>query len=134
MNERLLIAMNCHDLDAFVACFADGYRSEQPPHPDRRFVGAAQVRDNWAAVFAGVPDFTAELLTSATTDNDVEIGEWRWHGTHTDGQPFEMRGATVLGIVGDKISWGRLYMEPVARDGADIEQMVKETYRPPSAS
>jgi hypothetical protein len=85
-------------------------------------------------VFAGVPDFTAELLTSAGADNDVEIGEWRWHGTHTDGKLFEMRGLTVLGIVGDKISWGRLYMEPVERDGADIDQMVKETYRPPPAS
>ena len=30
MNERLLIALNRHDLDAFVACFADGYRSDSP--------------------------------------------------------------------------------------------------------
>jgi hypothetical protein len=44
-------------------------------------------------VFAGVPDFTAELLTSAGADNDVEIGEWRWHGTHTDGKLFEMLAA-----------------------------------------
>ena len=92
------------------------------------------MRDNWVGVFAGVPDFTAELLMSAATDNDVEFGEWRWHGTHTDGKPFEMRGTTVLGIVDDKISWARLYMEPVERDGADIDQMVKETYRPPTAS
>jgi ketosteroid isomerase-like protein len=134
VNERLLIVMNRHDLDALVACFADGYRSEQPAHPDRAFTGAAQVRDNWAGVFAGVPDFSAELLTSAATDNDVEIGEWRWHGTYKDGKPFEMRGTTVLGIIGDTIAWGRLYMEPVERDGADIDQMVKETYRPPSAS
>src|SRR4051794_7110089 len=113
MNERLLMAMNRHDLDAFVACFADGYRSEQPAHPDRAFRGAAQVRENWGGVFAGVPDFAAELLTSAAPDTDVEIGEWRWHGTHTDGEPFDMRGMTVLGIVDDKISWARLYMEPV---------------------
>ena len=27
---------------------------------------------------------------------------------------------------------GCLYMEPIERDGAGIEQMVRETYRPPS--
>jgi hypothetical protein len=105
VNGWLLIAMNRPDLDAFVACIADGYRSEQPAHRDRVFTGASQVRDNWAGVFAGVPDFTAELLTSAVTEDDVDIGERRWHRTHTDGKPFEMRGTTVLGIAGDKISW-----------------------------
>jgi len=63
--ERLRDAQNAHDLDAFVARFDPRYRSEQPVHPDRAFVGADQVRRNWAEVFAGVPDFRAELLRSA---------------------------------------------------------------------
>jgi hypothetical protein len=33
--------------------------------PGRAFVGSQQVRRNWAEVFAGVPDFHAELLRSA---------------------------------------------------------------------
>jgi hypothetical protein len=62
---RLRDAQNAHDLDAFIACFDPGYRSEQPVHPDHTFVGSEQARTNWAEVFAGVPAFQAELLRSA---------------------------------------------------------------------
>jgi hypothetical protein len=91
------------------------------------------VRENWASVFAGVPDFNAELLVSASTDDGVEIGEWRWSGTHTDGSPFEMRGVTVTGVEDNQIVWARLYIETLERDGADIDQMVRDTYRPPAS-
>ena len=132
VTNELLTAMNAHDLDAFVSCFAPNYLSEQPTHPGRAFVGNEKVRENWTGVFAGVPDFNAELVLSATTDDGVEIGEWRWQGTHTDGSPFMMRGMTVVGIEDGRIAWGRLYMEPVDPDeSADIDQMVRETYRPP---
>ena len=132
VTNELLAAMNAHDLDAFVSCFAPNYRSEQPAHPGRAFVGNEKVRENWTGVFAGVPDFKAELVLSATTDEGVEIGEWRWQGTHTDGSPFLMRGMTVVGIEDGRIVWGRLYMDPVDPDEtADIDQMVRETYRPP---
>jgi hypothetical protein len=129
--DRLLRAMNAHDLDAFVACFGADYRSEQPAHPGRAFQGSDQVRENWTAVFAGVPDFSAELLVSETTQDGVEIGEWRWRGTHGDGSAFAMCGVIVLGIHEDRIAWGRLYMEPVEEDGTEIVEMVRETYRPP---
>jgi hypothetical protein len=69
--ERLRDAQNAHDLDAFVACFDPRYRSEQPVHPDRAFVGSDQVRANWAAVFAGVPDFHWGRLYL----EDVEAGQ-----------------------------------------------------------
>ena len=128
--NRLLAAMNAHDLDALVACFAEDYESEQPAHPSRSFRGRAQVRKNWEGVFAGVPDFTAELMFSAATDAGIEIGEWRWYGTHVDGASFGMRGVIVAGIKDDRIAWGRLYMESVEEGGADIDEMVRETYRP----
>jgi len=32
----------------------------------------------------------------------------------------------------EQIAWGRLYMEVVEQDGADIDQMVRDTYRPPT--
>ena len=128
---RLGAAMNDHDLDAFVDLFAPDYRSEQPAHPMRSFRGAAKVRENWAAVFAGVPDLTAELVTSATVGDGVEFGEWYWHGTHLDGSTFAMRGAIVVGVEDGHVAWGRLYMEPVEQAGADIDTMVRETYRPP---
>jgi hypothetical protein len=46
--------------------------------------------------------------------------------------PFAVRGATVIGIEGEPIAWARLYMEVIEQDGADIDQMVREAYRPPS--
>lgn len=128
--DRLLSAMNAHDLDAFVACLAPDYRSEQPAHPNRAFRGAEQARHNWAGVFSGVPDFRAELLAAATTADGVEIGEWRWRGTYTDGSPFAMSGVTVMGIEDDRIAWGRLYMELDDAGGEGIDEMVQETYRP----
>jgi hypothetical protein len=127
---RLSRAMNAHDLEAFVALFAPDYRSEQPAHPNRAFEGAAKVRENWAAVFGGIPDLQAELLTSSTTD-DVEMGEWDWRGTHLDGSVFAMRGVIVVGVEDDRIAWGRLYMEPVEAQSGNIDEMVRETYRPP---
>lgn len=131
--NRLLAAMNAHDLDAFVACFARDYRSEQPAHPSRAFEGRDKVRENWTSVFSGIPDFTAELRSATTTDDGVEIGEWRWRGTHTDGSLFAMDGVTVMGIEDGHIAWGRLYMEVIEADGLDIDQMVREAYRPPGA-
>ena len=125
--------MNAHDLDAFVDCFGPDYRSDQPAHPDRAFTGRDQVRANWASVFAGVPNFTAELLVSASIDGGIEIAEWSWSGTHSDGSPFAMCGMTVMGIEEGRIAWGRLYMELRQPDGADIDQMVQETYRPPGS-
>jgi hypothetical protein len=126
--DRLLAAMNAHDLDAFVACFAPDYDSEQPAHPSRSFRGSDQVRRNWDGVFAGVPDFTAERLRSVVGDG-VVITEWHWHGTHADRSPFAMSGVTVMGVEDDKIAWGRLYMEPIDEDGVGIDEMVEETYR-----
>jgi hypothetical protein len=120
--ERLRDAQNAHDLDSFVACFDLHYRSEQPVHPDRAFVGADQVRRNWAEVFAGVPDFRAELLRSAS-QGDTGWAEWHWHGTRTDGTHLDMRGVTIFGVRDDRILWGRLYLEDV-EPGQTIDQAV----------
>jgi ketosteroid isomerase-like protein len=129
--NHLRSAMNAHDLDAFVACFAVDYDSQQPAHPSRAFQGSDQVRKNWESVFAGVPDFTAELVLATTTDDGVEVGEWHWHGTYTDGSPFGMQGVIVAGVRDRQIAWARLYIEPIEQNGADIDEMVQDTYRPP---
>lgn len=59
--QRLLAAINAHDLDALVSCFADGYVNETPAHPQRGFGGSDQVRRNWTQIFAGVPDIRASV-------------------------------------------------------------------------
>jgi ketosteroid isomerase-like protein len=121
---RLRAAMNARDIDAFVACFAEDYDSEQPAHPDRAFVGREQVRENWSAVFSGVPDFSAELV-SATSDGSTEWSEWRWRGTHADGTKLDMAGVIVGGVRDGRLAWARLYVEPVEA-GAGIDAAVRD--------
>ena len=121
--ERLVRAMNDHDLDEFVACFDPGYRSDQPNHPARSFEGSDQVRNNWSSLFSSMPDFLAELLSFAE-EGERAWAEWRWTGTQADGSPFEWRGVTLFGVRDDRIAWGRLYMEPVEQAGSDIDETV----------
>ena len=66
--DRLVVAMNAHDLDAVAGLIHEDYRSEQPAHPGRAFAGRAQMLASWAAMFAGIPDFclpTADAIKSA---------------------------------------------------------------------
>ncbi|MEA2286601.1 MAG: hypothetical protein QOJ21_2644 [Solirubrobacteraceae bacterium] len=123
--ERLAGAMNAHDIDAFVACFAHDYDSTQPAHPDRAFRGREQVRENWSTVFAGVPDFTAELVGVAA-DGGTAWSEWRWRGTQADGARLDMAGVIVLGVQDETIAWARLYVEPVEQAGGGIEAAVRD--------
>lgn len=122
--ERLTAAMNRHDLDGAVALVHEDYRSEQPAHPGRAFVGRQQMRANWAAMFAGIPDFRAEQ-TRSVRDGDTVWSEWRWTGTRTDGEPFEVRGVTLFEVRDDRISAGTLYLEDVERPAGDISDAVQ---------
>lgn len=114
--ERMERALNARDLDAYVACFAPDYRSEQPIHPDWTYVGCDQLRWNWTAVFENVRDFTAELLRS-TIDGNTFWSEWRWTGFQSDGSPMTVVGTIIMGVRDDKIAWGRIYMESEVRPG-----------------
>jgi ketosteroid isomerase-like protein len=122
---RLHAAMNAHDVESFVACFAEDYDSAQPAHPDRDFRGREQVRANWSAVFGGVPDFRAELIRVHAV-GDTAWTEWRWEGTQSDGERLEMAGVIVFGVREDLIAWARLYVEPVEQQGAGIEAAVRD--------
>jgi ketosteroid isomerase-like protein len=126
VSERLLEAMNAHDLEGQLACFNEDYRSEQPAHPARTFSGREQVRENWSRLHESIPDFRAELLRVAVV-GDEEWGEWIWRGTKEDGTPLDERGVTIMGIRDGKIAWGRLYFEETEREGADITETVRRT-------
>jgi len=121
---RLHDTMNRHDLEAFVACFDAAYRSEQPAHPDRAFGGVEQVRKNWSTLFSGVADFCGDLLRSCT-DGKVIWAEWEWKGTKAGGERLLLRGVTIFAVERDRITWGRLYMEPVLAAGAGIDAAVQ---------
>lgn len=110
--ERMIQAANRHDLDAMVACFAPDFRSEQPLHPERNFVGQAGMRKNWSFFFSTIPDIQIEIL-GEVTEGDTVWAEVHFHGEQTDGKQFNVRGVTLQGISADQIIWARLYIEPV---------------------
>ena len=101
--ERLLAAINAHDLEAMVACFADDYVNEWPAHPQRGFQGRAQVRQNWSQIFAGVPNLQARLPRMAV-DGDTVWTEWDIAGTRSDGAAFLMRGVSIFGVADGRLA------------------------------
>ena len=118
--ERLLAAINAHDLEAMVACFADDYVNEWPAHPQRGFKGSAQVRQNWSQIFAGVPDLQAKLPRMAV-DGDVVWTEWDISGTRDDGAAFLMRGVSIFGVAEGRLAWVRFYLEPVEEASGNVD-------------
>jgi ketosteroid isomerase-like protein len=122
--ERLVRAMNAHDLDALAALIHESYRSVQPVHPGRAFVGRDQMRANWEAMFAGIPDFHA-TVTRSVQQGDTTWSEWQWSGTRRDGQAFEVRGVTLFEITDGQIVAGRLYLEDVEKQVVGIEDAVE---------
>jgi ketosteroid isomerase-like protein len=124
LMDRLTAAQNAHDLEGMLACFHEDYRSEQPLFPARTFQGIDQVRANWSALLDAILDFHAEVLRSAV-DGDVVFQEVHWTGTKADGTPLEERGVLIMGIRDDRIAWGRLYVDEVEPESADIDTAVR---------
>jgi ketosteroid isomerase-like protein len=121
---RLQGAVNDHDLDALVACFAADYRNETPAHPARGFVGREQVRRNWGQILGAVPDLVADLRMIA--DDSTAWTEWEMRGTRVDGSPHLMRGVVIFEVRGDEAAAARFYLEPVEAGGPQIDEAVRQ--------
>ncbi len=121
--DRVVQAVNDHDLEALIACFAPDYVNETPAHPQRGFRGSEQVRRNWAQIFAAVPDIRARVLRSAV-DGESVWTEWEMAGTRGDGGPFLMRGVVIFGVSGFTVRSARFYLEPVEETSGDVDVAV----------
>jgi hypothetical protein len=110
--EQMIQAANRHDLDAMVAYFSPDYRSEQPIHPERAFIGQAGVRKNWSYFFSTAPNMQVEIV-SMVEDSDSLRAELEFRGTQTNRTEFHLSGVMVLGVHAGLITWGRVYIEPV---------------------
>ena len=132
--DHLEAAINAHDLDALVSCFDEAFVNDTPAHPDRSFSGASQVRENWARIFASVPDLRARIV-GRTVDGAAAWTEWDWTGTRRDGSSHHMRGVTITTVRRQAITGVRFYMEPVTDDGlgvgAAIDRATGEVTDPP---
>ncbi len=116
---RMASAVNEHDLDGLVACFAEDYANENPVHPQRSFRGRAQVRRNWTHIFGDVPGVRARVLRSAV-DGDSLWAEWELSGTLRDGGDFDMRGVFIYGVADGRAQWARMFLEPAERTGGTV--------------
>lgn len=110
--DRLIDAINRHDLDAMTACFAPQFENFWPAHPARAFTGRDQVRRNWATMFATRPDIKATVAAQTRAGNEI-WAEWDFAGTEADGTEFHQRGVIIIVVDGDEITQARFYMEPV---------------------
>jgi hypothetical protein len=79
------LAMNAHNLDAMVVCFADDYVNEWPTHPPRGFRGSEEVRRNWTQIFAGLPNLRARLPRMTVGYRIVVTGAASSGRTHAGG-------------------------------------------------
>jgi ketosteroid isomerase-like protein len=127
--ERLESATNAHDVEAIVACFSEGYTLEAPLHAARSFRGREQVRRNWSQILSAVPDLRATVIASAV-DGATIWTEWEMAGTRRDGARHLMRGVFVFVVGGGQIRAGRMFFEPVDRDGGDMDAAVRAELGP----
>ena len=127
--HALAAATSRHDLENLVACFAEDYRNETPAHPARGFHGAAQVRRNWAQLFAAIPDLSARVL-GIVADGDTVWSEWEMAGTRPDGGPHLLRGVIVFVIARGRIVSARFYLEPVDPSGTGVDDAIATVIGP----
>ena len=95
--EAIADAFNRHDVDAIMAFFAEDAVFEAPAGPDtwgRRLVGEDQVREGFAARFAGIPDVHYGDA-SHWVSGDRGVSEWTLTGTTTEGARLELRGCDL---------------------------------------
>jgi ketosteroid isomerase-like protein len=126
--HRLHDAVNSHDLDAMVRCFAPDFVNETPVHPARSFRGRDQVRKNWAQIFAGVPDLEADMVGCVSQGATVWT-EWEMRGTRLDGGHHLMRGVSIFEVAHDSFASVRFYLEPVDQIGLGIDAAVQSALR-----
>jgi ketosteroid isomerase-like protein len=127
--RRMLAAVNRHDLEAMVSEFAEDYENTTPVHPARSFKGSAQVRKNWAALFAGLPDLSLTIHDVATGPEGNVWMEWSNRGTRPDGSVMRSAGVSILTVRDDRIAAARFYLEPVDHDSGDVNQAISEAVR-----
>jgi ketosteroid isomerase-like protein len=120
---RVVDATNAHDVDRIVECFVPDYVNATPCHPARGFTGRDQVRRNWTAILAGVPDLVACVLDEQVAGDRV-WSEWQMRGTRADGTPHLMQGVMIFEVDGDRARSCRFYLEPVVADAVSASDFV----------
>jgi limonene-1,2-epoxide hydrolase len=122
--ERLVRALNDHDIETVVDCFDPLYHTEQPVHPERAYRGREQIHKEWSETLKRLPDFRAKVLRMVVEKDSVWT-EWSWTGTQRDKSRVELVGVAIYGVRNNRFIWGRAYMEPVQKLGTGIEALTQ---------
>jgi ketosteroid isomerase-like protein len=115
--EAIAEAFNRHDVDAIMAFFAEDAVFESPKGPEpwgRRYVGRVEVREGFAARFAGIPDVHYGDDRHWVSGNRG-CSEWLLTGTTVQGVRLEVRGCDLWEFDGDKIARKDSYWKLVER-------------------
>ena len=123
--HRVSAAANSHDIERVVECFTEDYFNETPVHPSRNFRGRDQVRRNWTAIFAAVPDIETRVVRADQVGDQV-WSEWEMSGTRVDGERHLMRGIMLFTVRGEQASGVRFYLEPVDPGDQSADEAVTE--------
>jgi ketosteroid isomerase-like protein len=97
MLKAIATAFDAHDLDGIMVHFADDAVFEGPRGTDpwgTRFVGRQEIREGFAARFAGIPDIRYQQ-DEHFVDGDRGASEWTLSGTTTEGLRIEVRGCDL---------------------------------------
>ena len=97
MLKAIATAFDQHDLEGIMVHFADDAVFEGPRGTNpwgTRFVGRDEIRDGFAARFAGIPDIRYQD-DEHFVDGDRGASEWTLSGTTTEGQRIEVRGCDL---------------------------------------
>jgi len=106
MLKAIATAFDEHDLDGIMVHFEEDAVFEGPRGNDpwgTRFVGSQEIRQAFAARFAGIPDIRYQQ-DEHFVDGDRGASEWTLSGTTTEGQRIEVRGCDLWTIRDGRIS------------------------------
>lgn len=118
--ERMVRAINSHDIEVFVDCFDPLYHGEQPVHPDKAYRGRELVHKQWSEIWSRLPDFHAKTLRMVSDKDSVWV-EWSMTGTQNDKARVDLLGVAIFGVRSDRIAWSRIYLEPLQKPGAGLD-------------
>lgn len=125
--ERWIAAMNDHDVDGAVDCFAVDYHDEAPARRGESVSGRDHVRRNFVALFSQLADLRAEILRSVADGTTLWM-EWRMVGTRRDGTRVEFVGVNIFETAAERVRRGWIYTELVRDAGgadAQVERMTR---------
>jgi len=110
--ERLLDALNQHDVDAMMAAMTtDPLYEDTLPKPDgARYVGREAVRGYWEAFFRRSRQATIEIEEIFAVGDSCAVRHlYRW--VEEDGTHGHVRGATLFHVRSGRVAEMRAYVK-----------------------